>query len=54
MGETIKFVPSMLDAGYTVVAVSYKFSAREKHYMRLIETSLWIQKEISLQISFLV
>ena len=52
MGETIQFVPSMLDAGYTVVAVSYKFSTRENHFMRLIKTSLWIQKEISLQIYF--
>ena len=31
MGETIQFVPSMLDAGYTVVAVSYEFSTRENH-----------------------
>ena len=52
MGETIQFVPSMLDKGYTVVAVSYKFSTRKNHYMRLIKTSLWIQKEISLQIYF--
>jgi len=52
MGETIQFVPSMLDAGYTVVAVSYKFSTRKNHYMRLIKTSLWIQKEIFLQIYF--
>ena len=40
MGETIQFVPSMLDAGYTVVAVSYNFSTRENHDMRLIKTSL--------------
>ena len=53
MGETIQFVPSMLDAGYTVVAVSYKFSTRENHYMRLIKTSLLIQREISLQIYFI-
>ena len=43
---------AMLDAGYTVVAVSYKFSTRENHLMRLINTSLWIQKEIFLQIYF--
>ena len=52
MGETIQFVPSMLDAGYTVVAVSYEFSTRENHYMSLIKTSLLIQREISLQIYF--
>ena len=50
MGEMIQFVPSMLDAGYTVVAVSYKFSTRENHSMSLIKTSLLIQREISLQI----
>ena len=52
MGETIQFVPSMLDAGYTVVAVSYEFSTRENHYMSLIKTSLLIQRENSLQIYF--
>ena len=52
MGETIQFVPSMLDAGYTVVAVSYEFSTRENHYMSLIKTSLLIQRDISLQIYF--
>ena len=29
MGETIQFVPSMLDAGYRVVAMSFKFSTHE-------------------------
>ena len=53
MGETIQFVPSMLDAGFTVVAVSYKFSTRENHSMSLIKTSLLIQREISLQIYFI-
>ena len=48
MGETIQFVPSMLGAGYTVVAVSYNFSTRENHYMSLIKTSLLIQREIML------
>ena len=52
MGETIQFMPSMLDAGYTVVAVIYKFSTRENHSMSLIKTSLLIQREISLQIYF--
>ena len=54
MGRMIQFVPSMLDAGYTVVAVSYKLSTLKNHYRHLIQTSLWIQNEISLQIYFLV
>ena len=53
MGETIQFVPSMLDASHTVVAVSYKFPTRENHHMRLIKSSLLIQREISLQIYFI-
>ena len=52
MGETIQLVPSMLGAGCTVVAVSYKFSTRENHYMSLIKTSLLIQREFSLQLYF--
>ena len=38
MGNTIQFVPSLLGAVISVVAMSYNFLTREKHSIRFIET----------------
>ena len=38
MGNTIQFVPSLVGAVISVVALSYNFLTREKHSIRFIET----------------
>ena len=38
MGNTIQFVPSLLGAAISVVAMSYNFLTCEKHSIRFIET----------------